>query len=36
MIKATFYKRGEILIGFEIDGHSGAIRDWDAESVYDD
>ena len=23
MIKATFYKRGEILIGFEIDGHSG-------------
>ena len=21
---------------FEIDGHSGAIRDWDAESVYDD
>ena len=23
MIKATFYKRGEILCGFEIDGHSG-------------
>ena len=21
---------------FEIDGHSGAIRDWDVESVYDD
>ena len=23
MIKATFYKRGEILSGFEIEGHSG-------------
>lgn len=23
MIKATFYKRGEVLCGFEIDGHSG-------------
>ncbi len=23
MIKATFYKRGEILRGFEISGHSG-------------
>ena len=23
MIKATFYKRGEILSGFEINGHSG-------------
>ena len=23
MIKATFYKEGDSLIGFEIDGHSG-------------
>ena len=23
MIKATFYRRGEVLSGFEIDGHSG-------------
>ena len=23
MIKATFYKRGKILCGFEINGHSG-------------